>query len=88
MPNAAQEILRAGDDASVALRVHADDHRASITRGELRRLVRQTAAALARRGVAEEQRVIVALPEPSRSSTARLVGSPRAANARSIVGEY
>jgi benzoate-CoA ligase family protein len=63
MPNAAQEILRAGDDASVALRVHADDRRLAMTRGQLRRLVRQTAAALARRGVAEEQRVIVALPD-------------------------
>ena len=63
MPNAAQEILRAGDDASVALRVHADDRRLALTRGALRRLVRQTAAALARRGVAEEQRVVVALPD-------------------------
>ncbi len=63
MPNAAQEILRAGDDASVALRVHADERRLAMTRGELRRLVRRTAAALARRGVAEEQRVMVALPD-------------------------
>src|SRR5262249_59415312 len=63
MPNAAQEILRAGDDASVALRVHADERRLAVTRGELRRLVRQTAAALARRGVARGQRVLVALPD-------------------------
>src|SRR5262249_25058081 len=63
MPNAAQQILRAGDDASVALRVHADDRRLAVTRGELRRLVRQTAAALARRGVVRGQRVLVALPD-------------------------
>jgi len=63
MPNAAQEILRAGDDASVALRVHADDRRLAVRRGELRRLVRQTAAALARRGIARGQRVLVALPD-------------------------
>src|SRR5262249_43054311 len=35
----------------------------AVTRGELRRLVRQTAAALARRGVARGQRVLVALPD-------------------------
>ncbi len=63
MPNAAQEILRAGDDASVALRMHGDAFRLSVTRGALRRLVWQTAAALARRGVSEEQRVVVALPD-------------------------
>jgi hypothetical protein len=32
--------------------------------------------------------LIVALPEPSRSRTARRVGSARAAKARSTVGEY
>jgi len=61
--NAAEAILRAGDDTSVALRLRADGERLAITRGELRRQVRRTAAALARLGVEEEQRVLVVLPD-------------------------
>jgi benzoate-CoA ligase family protein len=61
--NAAEEILRPGDDAAPAIRVHGDARRAALTRGDLRRAVRQAAAALARLGVQEEQRVLVALPD-------------------------
>lgn len=61
--NVAEEILRAGDDASAAIRVHGDARRLAVTRGELRRSVRQAAAAFARIGVQEEQRVLVALPD-------------------------
>ena len=61
--NVAEEILRPGDDASAAIRVHGDARRVAIGRGELRRSVRQAAAAFARLGVQEEQRVLVALPD-------------------------
>jgi len=61
--NAAEAILRPGDDASAAIRVRGDARRAEMTRGELRRGVRQAAAALARLGVQDEQRVLVALPD-------------------------
>lgn len=61
--NAAAEILRPGDDASPAIRVHGDARRLAVRRGELRRGVRQAAAAFARLGVQEEQRVLVALPD-------------------------
>ena len=61
--NVAEEILRPGDDASAAIRVHGDARRGAIGRGELRRSVRQAAAAFARLGVQEEQRVLVALPD-------------------------
>ena len=61
--NAAAEILRAGDDASVAIRLHAGARRLDVTRGELRRRVRQTASALAALGVEEEQRILVILPD-------------------------
>src|SRR6185295_6147258 len=59
--NAAEELLRPGDDASPAIRVHGDARRCAVGRGELRRAVRQAAAAFARLGVQEEQRVLVAL---------------------------
>jgi hypothetical protein len=39
--NAAEEILRPGDDASAAIRVHGDVRRLAMGRGELRRHVRQ-----------------------------------------------
>ena len=61
--NVAEAILRPGDDASAAIRVRGDARRAEMTRGELRHAVRQAAAALARLGVQEEQRVLVALPD-------------------------
>ena len=61
--NVAEEILRPGDDASPAIRVHGDARRLTVGRGELRRSVRQAAAAFARLGVQEEQRVLVALPD-------------------------
>jgi benzoate-CoA ligase family protein len=61
--NAAQEILRPGDDAAAAIRVHGDARRLVVSRGELRRSVRQAAAAFARLGVQEVQRVLVALPD-------------------------
>jgi benzoate-CoA ligase family protein len=61
--NVAYEIVRAGDDASIAIRFHSDTHRFSLTRGQLRRSVRQTAAALARLGVGDEERVLLILPD-------------------------
>jgi benzoate-CoA ligase len=61
--NAAAEILRAGDDAAVAVRLRSEARRLDVTRGELRRRVRQTASALAALGVEEEQRVLVILPD-------------------------
>jgi benzoate-CoA ligase len=61
--NAAAEILRAGDDASIAIRVRGEARRLDVTRAELRRRVRQAAAALTAAGVDEEQRVLVALPD-------------------------
>ena len=61
--NAAEEILRPGDDASAAIRVHGDARRLAMGRGELRRHVRQAASAFSRLGVQEEQRVLVALPD-------------------------
>jgi benzoate-CoA ligase family protein len=61
--NAAEELLRAGDDGDAAIRVHGEARRLAMTRGELRRHVRRAAAAFARLGVQEEQRVLVALPD-------------------------
>ena len=61
--NAAEELLRAGDDAAPAIRVHGDARRLAVSRGELRRSVRQAAAAFARLGVQEEQRVLIGLPD-------------------------
>ena len=61
--NAAEELLRPGDDADPAIRLHGEARRLCMTRGELRRRVRQAAAAFARLGVQEEQRVLVALPD-------------------------
>jgi len=61
--NAAEELLRAGDDGDAAIRVHGEARRLTMTRGELRRGVRQAAAAFANLGVYEEQRVLVALPD-------------------------
>jgi len=64
--NAAEELLRAGDDGDAAIRVHGEARRLTMTRGELRRGVRQAAAAFANLGVYEEQRVLVALPDGPR----------------------
>ena len=61
--NAAAEILRAGDDASVAIRVRSEARRLDLTRGELRRRVVQAAGAFAALGVEEEQRVLIVLPD-------------------------
>ncbi len=61
--NAAAEILRAGDDASVAIRVRSAARRVDVTRGELRRRVVQAATAFAALGVEEEQRVVIVLPD-------------------------
>jgi benzoate-CoA ligase family protein len=61
--NAAADILRAGDDGSVAIRLRADTRRLDVTRGALRHRVRQTASALAALGVEAGQRVLVILPD-------------------------
>ena len=61
--NVAAEILRHGDDASVALRLRSETERSDVSRGELRRRVCQVATALRQSGVQEEQRVLVVLPD-------------------------
>ena len=61
--NAAAAILAAGDDAAPALRLYADARRETIARGELRRRVRKAATVFAEHGVAEEQRVLLVLPD-------------------------
>ncbi len=61
--NAAAEILRAGDDALIAIRVRSAARRLDMTRGELRGRVRAAATAFAALGVEEEQRVLIALPD-------------------------
>ncbi|MGH7820651.1 MAG: benzoate-CoA ligase family protein [Candidatus Binatia bacterium] len=61
--NVAAEIVRAGDDATPALRYRSDSERLEVSYGELRRRVGQVASALARLGVEEEQRVLVLLPD-------------------------
>jgi len=61
--NVAAEILRHGDDASVALRFRSETERFDVGYGELRRRVRQVAASLRQAGVQEEQRVLVVLPD-------------------------
>ncbi len=61
--NVAAEILRQGDDGTVALRLRSDTERLDVSRGELRRRVCQVAAALRQSGVDEEQRVLVILPD-------------------------
>ncbi|HUE31207.1 MAG TPA: benzoate-CoA ligase family protein, partial [Verrucomicrobiae bacterium] len=50
-------------DAAIALRLRSATERLDVSRGELRRRVRQLAAALGRLGIQEEQRVLVALPD-------------------------
>src|SRR5437899_8844084 len=61
--NVAAEILGRGDDASVALRFRSDGERIDVGYAELRRRVRQMAAAFERLGIQEEQRVLVILPD-------------------------
>ena len=61
--NVAAEILSHGDDGDRALRYRSEVERVDVSRGELRQRVRQTAAALERLGIQEEQRVLVVLPD-------------------------
>jgi benzoate-CoA ligase family protein len=61
--NAAADILRAGDDADVAIRLRGDARHADVRRADLRRDVRRTAAVLATLGVAPDERVVLVLPD-------------------------
>ena len=61
--NAAVEILRAGDDRGVALRLRGDDRRVDVRRAELRHQVRQAARAFAALGVTPGERVVLVLPD-------------------------
>ncbi len=70
--NAAAEIVRAGDDATVAIRVRGDARRLDVTRGELRRRVRQAARAFVALDVAPASRVVLALPDGPELVTAFL----------------
>ena len=61
--NAAADILRAGDDGHVAIRLRGDARRADVRRGELRRDVRRASAAFSTLGVAPGARVVLVLPD-------------------------
>jgi len=61
--NVAAEILRRGDAARVALRFRSDAEQVDVTYGELRECVARTAAAARPARRAEEQRVLVILPD-------------------------
>lgn len=61
--NLAAELLAAGADGSVAFRLRGDASRRDVLRSDLRRRIRQTAAAFRRLGLEPEQRTVLVLPD-------------------------